>query len=184
MRGYSISKAVSESKNASVMCYLAQNNETIHCFPLPPIVNADNLEIHIAKSLYFNISLALLNDEHSFYSKVDINNNLHVSIETTSELSCIFDTHDYRIPSCNPVLAIGNTEESLLSYTLLIEHFFKFRHDTTVIDPYYMYRKFLHLGKKPQNSLQFFKDSFLFMENLTKFDSLNIKPESQEDSLL
>lgn len=155
---YSIVKTISASEKSQLTAYFTQNTRTILCIPLRSNVKEKNLETCLAWSLFIELRLAIIYDNQSFFSDVDINSNLHLRIESTINGHNIFDSGIYRIPANNPVLAIGKTEKSLISYSLTLQHFFKLRNDVSQIDPAYMYRKFLHLGDKPSDCLSYFEN--------------------------
>lgn len=161
---YSITKTISASEKSPLTAYFTQNTRTILCIPLRSNVNEKNLETYLAWSLFFELGLSIIYDNQSFFSDVDINSNLHLRIESTINGDNIFDSDIYRIPTDNPVLAIGKTEKSLISYSLTLQHLFKLRNDVSQIDPAYMYRKFLHLGNKPSDCLNYFENPYALLE--------------------
>lgn len=166
MSRYSISKSISNWKQSTLIVYFSQNSNSLLCLPLCSKMQEESLDYRLAAGLFFELRLSMLSNNQSFYSKVDININLHVRIENEINGIPIYDSELFSIPENNPVLAIGKTEKSLLSYCLFAEYLYKKRNDKSNFDPTYMYRKYLHLGDKPVLSGDFLKDKSSIVSNL------------------
>ena len=166
MSRYNISKSISNSKKSTLIVYFSQNSNSLLCLPLGSKMHEESLDYSLAAGLFFELRLSMLSNNQSFYSKVDINLNLHFRIENEINGFPIYDSELFRIPEDNPVLAIGKTEKSLLSYCLFAEYLYKTRNDKSNFDPTYMYRKYLHLGDKPVMSESFLNGNSSIVSNL------------------
>ena len=156
--------SISHNLKSGLLMSCSQHDKTILVLPLSASTDEVLMPSAIATSVFIQVGVSMRFNIQEFFKNVDVNSNLHVSIERISDGQRMFDTKDIFIPAYNPILAIGVTENSLISYTLLLAHFIEAKSVNGWLDPDFMYRKYLHLGIKPNYFYQYYlsEDSSLW----------------------
>ena len=117
--------------------------------------NIDSLQQGISSALFTCLSKLFHEDKNGIYSFIKINQNLHIRLERISNGQPIYDSLELQIPKSNKIFALGNTEKSLLSFTIVHVQILYASLNDESIDPEFMYRRYLHLGKKPETFIEF-----------------------------
>ena len=127
-----------------------------------PTMTNDSLELvksgivlYLQQQEFNLFSTVLFHHEENIYSFIKINQNLHIRLERISNGQPIYDSLELQIPKSNKIFALGNTEKSLLSFTIVHVQILYASLNDESIDPEFMYRRYLHLGKKPETFIEF-----------------------------
>jgi len=155
---YNLSLSLSKSLSVSTthpridqgaLLYLHQNEQTIGGRILTAYLEeVDQLLECIENTLFVAIARLLTLKNNEAYHQLDVAKNLHIRIESISKGECLYDSLVLGIPSQNKTLSIGTSEKSFTSFILTHcalwkKYVYDYNFQTD-----YMYRKFLHLGKK------------------------------------
>ena len=85
----------------------SQHDKTILVLPLSASTDEVLMPSAIATSVFIQVGVSMRFNIQEFFKNVDVNSNLHVSIERISDGKRMFDTKDIFIPAYNPILAIA-----------------------------------------------------------------------------
>lgn len=136
--------------SSGIVLYLYQGRVTHHSNTL--ITHCEDLEelrFKMSELLFTNIAKSLYNESSELFYRIKTNENLHIRLEKLSNGECLYDSLYLNIPGNNKVLSVGNSERSFISFAIVHAELIYNHLDRNEFDPEFMYRRYLHLGRKP-----------------------------------
>ena len=147
--------------SSGIVMYLYQgrvthNSNTLiaHCEDL------EELRFKMSELLFTNIAKSLYNKSSELFYRINTNENLHIR-HRLSNGECLYDSLYLNIPGNNKVLSVGNSERSFISVAIVHAELIYNHLDRNEFDPEFMYRRYLHLGRKPCTQKLYIKEGSL-----------------------